>query len=859
MVCKRDFEHLTESEIGSRPPKDSNLHKFISVIAFVWSLFQIWVASPLQFGVAEYIDSSIIILNDAQIRSIHLSFGILLVYLLFPATEKSPYSYVPIHDWVFAIFGVLSVLYTCIFYNQIAIRLGIPTDLDIIVFCIGVILLLEAARRTVGAAMTVIASIFLLYSHFGEIMPNLIVHKDYSLSAIASHQWFSSEGVFGTALGVSADFVFLYVLFGALLEKTGAGNFFIQLSFSLLGKFRGGPAKAAVVSSGLMGMISGSSIANTITVGSLTIPLMKKMGFTPEKAAAIEVSAGVNGQIMPPVMGAAAFLMAEYLSISYTEVIKHAFLPAILIYIALLYIVHIEACKLEIEPIKNCNGEKSTSWVFGLFKSFASLLLFTISCGLVYFLIEGGDYFIGIKSLSGKYSPYIIGVFIISIYIFLLKYQARYKNFDIESNETDAWVVFKSGLHHFLAIIILIWCLLVEHMSPALSAYWTIIFLVFELFTKNIIISLFNKDNKIAQSFREGFKLFVDAMIMGAKNMTVVSIATATAGIIVGSVSLTGVGLKISGILDYIANGNFYITLFFTAFICIILGMGMPTTACYIIVSTLMVPVLQYITQKNAIYVPLFAMHLFVFYFGLMADVTPPVGLASYAAAAIAGANAMSTGIQAFFYNIRTMILPFLFILNPEILAFNIDSIFHLLQVILFSIIGILTITGGSQGYFIVRNKLYESVLLIFIGVSMMCPQIVIDIIKNPFVEIGINQDTLLYRNTSNKLQFIVSEKNFFSQIEKKKVIINTKPALPIVEQLEDCGLSTEYNFEHNNIDITAISYNKNKQCASLDTSSKIVSVKITQEQPKRVYIYIFSIFMLFAIIILQKRRNKYA
>lgn len=855
MVCKRDFEHLTESEIGSRPPKDSTLHKFISVIAFIWSLFQIWVASPLQFQLAELLNSTFMILNDTQIRSIHLSFGIFLVFLLFPASEESPYDHVPINDWVFAIFGVISVLYVCIFYNEIAVRLGIPTKLDIALFCIGALLLLEAARRTVGAAMTVIAGTFLAYSHFGEIMPNLIIHKNYSLSAIASHQWFSSEGVFGTALGVSADFVFLYVLFGALLEKTGAGNFFIQLSFALLGRFRGGPAKAAVVSSGLMGMISGSSIANTITVGSLTIPLMKKMGFTAEKAAAIEVSAGINGQIMPPVMGAAAFLMAEYLSISYTEVIKHAFLPAVLIYIALLYIVHIEACKLDIEPAQANNSGRS-SFVFGLFKSFATFLLFTISCGAIYFLIQGGNHFIGLKALTGQYSLYVISGLVISVYIFLLKYQSMNKYSNLECDEMDAWIVFKSGLHHFLAIIILVWCLLVEHMSPALSAYWTILFLIFELFTKNVILALFNGDKKIAKGFKIGVIQFVDAMIIGAKNMTVVSIATATAGIIVGSVSLTGVGLKISGLLDYIANGNFYITLFFTAFICIILGMGMPTTACYIIVSTLMVPVLQYITEKNAFYVPLFAMHLFVFYFGLMADVTPPVGLASYAAAAIAGANAISTGVQAFFYNIRTMILPFLFILNPEILFFDVNNIFHLVQVVVFSVVGIIAITGGSQGYLIRRNKIYESLMLILIGVSMICPQVVIDTIKSPFSELEMNKSTLSQINNGKKLQLLLIEKNFFGEIEDKKLVINTNPGLSIEDQIKDCGLSVDYNYENNNVDIIGISYGKSNQCKNVDTSSKIVSIRVMQDQPKRVYIYLFSILMLLAIIISQRRRD---
>ena len=857
MVCKGDFQHLTESEIGSRPPKESTLHKFISVVAFCWSLFQVWVASPLQFEFAQLVGSNAVILSDLQIRSVHLSVGIFLVFLLFPARERSPCDRVPINDWIFAIMGSAAVFCVCLFYSQISLRLGLPTNADVMFALIGIALLLEASRRTVGFAIMTIASLFLLYSKFGEVMPDIIMHKNYSFDAIASHQWFSLEGVFGTALGVSADFVFLYVLFGALLEKTGAGEFFIQLSFALLGRFRGGPAKAAVVSSGMMGMISGSSIANTITVGSLTIPLMKKMGFSAEKAAAIEVSAGVNGQIMPPVMGAAAFLMAEYLSIPYVEVIKHAFLPAVLIYVALLYIVHIEACKLDLKPT---NVGSLPPLAFRLFRALGSSLAIIVFFGFVYLFIEGIGSFVGVKHISDRFSTYVLSAVCVVVYFMLLRYQdtTRLKSLASSSLE-DATPLFilRCGLHHFLPLAILIWCLLIEHLSPALSAYRAILFLLFELATKDLILSIFAKEPDIKKNIKLGLIKCADAMVMGAKNMTVVSIATATAGVIVGSVALTGVGLKISGILDYFASGNLFITLILTAVVCIILGMGMPTTACYIIVATLMVPVLQYITEKNAMQVPVFAMHLFVFYFGLMADVTPPVGLASYAASAIAKSNAIGTGIQAFLYNIRTMILPFLFMLDPRILLFDVNGVYEVIQILFFSTLGIIAITSGTQGYFVIKSKIYESFLLVAIGVCMICPQIPINILTPPFDSVEMRMDPLSYKNQKSKLQVVIDEKDFFGRNETVKLNVDTRKTQnqTIKEQLEDCGLLTRYNKKDGSVDVLSILHHKDPHCSKIDTSAKIKKISIAQDQLSVYGPYLVSLAVFIFIFLMQKRR----
>ncbi|AHX11727.1 TRAP transporter, 4TM/12TM fusion family protein [Neorickettsia helminthoeca str. Oregon] len=855
MVRKEDYEHLTESELGSRPPKGTFLHSFISAVALTWALLQIWIASPMQFHFAEFIGSNAFILNDFQIRSIHLAFGLFLALSMFPAFSSSAKKYIPLPDWLLSGVGVFATFYLVFSYRQISLRLGMPTTMDVLVAVCGICVLLEAARRTVGSAVVIVVLVSLFYSRFGEIMPDLVVHKDYMLSAIASHQWFSTEGVFGTAIAVSVDFVFLYVLFGALLEKTGAGHFFIELSFLLLNRFRGGPAKAAVVSSGLMGMISGSSIANTITVGSLTIPMMKKMGFSPEKAAAIEVSAGINGQIMPPVMGAAAFLMAEYLSIPYIEVVKHAFLPAVLVYIALLYIVHIEACKLNAPVVVVSEGGSGgiSSVILRMLLAFSVIALCFSG---IYALIEGFMVFSGLKNISGTYGPLVIGGLCCFIYVALLWYQNTLKNNPSLDKSTVSFKL-RTGLHHFMPLVILIWCLLVEHMSPALSAYWTILFLLFELFTKEVILGFFECRFAFCSLIKSGCMKCIDAMIMSSKNMTVVAVATAAAGIIVGSVSLTGVGLKIGGVLDSVSNGNLLVTLFLTAFMCMVLGMGMPTTACYIIVSTLMVPVLLHITKKNGIDIPLFSIHLFVFYFGLMADVTPPVGLASYAAAAIAGGNAIMTGVQAFFYNIRTMLLPFLFVLNPQILGFNIEGVAHLIQVIVFSVIGIIAITAGSQGYLIVRSKFYESIILFLTGIALMTPSVFVELVTKEFSNLEMNSAILSHFNDSKRLRIVLNDKDFFGNPEITKFNIDNKTSGTIDEQLRACGIVTDYDHDENVLDILSVSHSPVSRCTKLDSTMKISEIMVSQPQMPRWVVYSVSLLLFSCIFMVQRKRDR--
>ncbi|MDX9897007.1 MAG: TRAP transporter fused permease subunit, partial [Desulfofustis sp.] len=339
-------ELVAEVDTGGRNPKGAISKNILFFVPLAWTLFQLWQASPLPYLV------NFLVLNSSEARAIHLAFAMFLAFTAFPTFKSSPRSYIPFQDWGLALIAAASSAYMYLFYEQLSTRPGDPTQLDLVVAVVGLVLLLEATRRALGPPLMVVAAVFILYTFGGPFMPDVIAHKGASLTKGMTHYWLTTEGVFGVALGVSTDMVFMFVLFGSLLESAGAGNYFIRTAFAGLGHMRGGPAKAAVVSSAMTGLVSGSSIANVVTTGTFTIPLMKKVGFTPEKAGAVEVASSTNGQLTPPVMGAAAFLMVEYVGISYIEVIKHAFLPAIVSYIALVYIVHLEACKLGLQGME---------------------------------------------------------------------------------------------------------------------------------------------------------------------------------------------------------------------------------------------------------------------------------------------------------------------------------------------------------------------------------------------------------------------------------------------------------------------------------------------------------------------------
>ncbi|MCW5627917.1 MAG: TRAP transporter permease [Rhodoferax sp.] len=656
---EKDFQDLVaETDTGGRNPTGI-ANRILLGVALAWSLFQVWIASPLPFALGFGV------FNDTQARSIHLAFAVFLAFLAYPALKRSPRAYIPIQDWVFAIVGAFCAAYIFIFYEGISQRPGAPNTMDVVVASVGMILLLEATRRALGPALAILAIIFLAYTFAGPYMPQLVAHQGSTLEGAVNHQWITTEGVFGVALGVSTSFVFLFVLFGALLDKGGAGHYFIQVAFSLLGHLRGGPAKAAVVASAMTGLISGSSIANVVTTGTFTIPLMRRVGFSPEKAGAVEVASSVNGQITPPVMGAAAFLMVEFVGIPYTDVIKHAVLPATISYIALVYIVHLEAMKAGMKGLPKPGVAKP--WLVRLMNM---LLGFVIVGGLAAVVYYGLGW---TKDVLGNSASIVIGVLLLAVYIGLLRFGARYPELEMEDPNApivklpESGPTVKVGLHYLLPVVVLVWALMVERLSPGLSAFWASVLMIFILLTQRPIIAVFRK-RPLTGTVKQGWDELISGFIDGARNMIGIGIATATAGIIVGSVTLTGIGAVMTDLVDVISGGNIMLMLIFTALISLVLGMGLPTTANYIVVSALMAPVIVDLGSQTGLLVPLIAVHMFVFYFGIMADLTPPVALAAFAAAPIAKESGMKIGLQAMRVAIAGFIVPYMAVYAPALM-----------------------------------------------------------------------------------------------------------------------------------------------------------------------------------------------
>ncbi len=721
---------VAETDTGGRDPQGLARAVLLGV-ALVWSLFQLWIASPLPFALGFGV------FNDTESRSLHLGFALLLAFLAYPAFGKSPRDRIPVADWLLGLIAAFCGSYLFWFYGALATRPGAPITQDIVVAIVGLVLLLEAARRALGLPMVILAVVFIAYIFAGPYMPDMIAHKGASLGKGMSHLWLTTEGVFGVALGVSSGFIFLFVLFGALLETAGAGNYFIQSAISMLGHLRGGPAKAAVVASASTGLISGSSIANVVTTGTFTIPLMKRVGYRPDKAGAVEVAASVDGQIMPPVMGAAAFLMVEYVGIPYTQVLKHAVLPALISYIALFYIVHLEAMKSDIRGIPRPPGAPQ-----GMARVRSALM--TV-CG---FIVLAGAVYYGmgwIKDLAGAAAKWIVLALLLAGYVALIGFSARFPELTPDDPNKpmeylpEAGPTLKSGLHYLLPVVVLIWNLMVEEMSPALSAFWATMFLVLIVVTQRPLFALFRK-HALAGTVQHGLSDLFTGLVTGARNMIGIGIATAAAGIIVGTVTLTGIGLVMTEFVEVISGGNLMVMLLMVAVICLILGMGLPTTANYIVVSTLMAPVVVELGSQSGLLVPLIAVHMFVFYFGLMADVTPPVGLASYAAAGIARTDPIKTGVTAFGYSIRTAILPFMFIFNTQLLLIGIDNAAHLVITIVSAIVANLMFAAGTQGWFVTRNRWWESLALLLVTFTLFRPGFWWDMIYPPYVDAPATQ-----------------------------------------------------------------------------------------------------------------------
>ncbi|MBV7433421.1 TRAP transporter permease [Cardiobacteriaceae bacterium TAE3-ERU3] len=729
-----DLEDLVAStDTGGRNP--SGIARQVIVwVAILWSLFQIYYASPLPFTFQGWLNHAglnniNVVVDDTRARSIHLAFAMFLAFLSYPAFASSPKNRIPGIDWLLAIVGTFLASYYLFFYDGIVSRVGAPNTQDLIVGCLGLLLLLEATRRSLGLPLVIIATLFLLYNYFGQFLPFdwMIAHKSGSISQIINQQWITTEGVFGVALGVSTKYVFLFVLFGALLDKAGAGNYFIQTAFAYLGHFRGGPAKAAVVASGLTGLISGSSIANVVTTGTFTIPMMKRVGFSAEKAGAVEVASSVNGQIMPPVMGAAAFLMIEYVGMPYNELIMHAFLPAVISYIALVYIVHLEACKQNLLGLPR--ADKPNPLLVSLLRAIGTF----IAICLIYFAVKYG---LGwIKDVAPDAAFTIVCAFLAVVYVGLIWRVAKFP--DLHMDDPDEEMVklpsvkptVNAGLHYLLPVVVLIWCLMVERLSPGLSAFWGTMALVVIQLTQRPLISFFRGSGELKQGFKSGLCDLKQGLEMGARNMIGIGIATATAGIIVGVVALTGFGVQLSNIIETLSGGNLIIMLGMVAVFSLILGMGLPTTANYIVVSSLMAVVIVEVGRQNGLVVPLIAVHLFVFYFGIMADVTPPVGLASFAAAAVSGGDPIKTGLVAFYYSLRTALLPFLFIFNTDLLLIGVDF-WHGMLIFVVATIAMLAFTAATMGWFFDKNRIWETLLLLLATFMLFRPGFFMDYIS---------------------------------------------------------------------------------------------------------------------------------
>jgi TRAP transporter 4TM/12TM fusion protein len=822
-VVSAELEQLVaEADTGGRKPTGLAA-RILLWVAVAWSLFQLWYASPLPFvfGIG--------IFNDTEARAIHLAFGMFLAFTAYPALASSPRRYIPTQDWILALAGAFAAGYLFIFYRELALRPGTPNQLDLIAAGAGILLLLEATRRSLGLPMVIVATVFILFTFTGPYMPEVVQHKGASLNRFLTHQWLVTEGVFGIALGVSTSFVFLFVLFGTLLDKVGGGNWMMQISIALLGHLRGGPAKVAVVSSALNGVVSGSSVSNVVSGGIFTIPLMKRTGLSGVKAGAIEASSSINGQIMPPVMGAAAFLMVEYVGIPYSEIVKHAALPAILSYIALLYIVHLEAVKINAPVLtREPTPAKMRLIRTGLGVSGSIIVLLVLYYGIEL-----------IQTLFGSAAPWLLGGVGLAIYAATLWYAARFPDLELDDPNAPiihlprAWDVTRTGLDFLIPLIVLLWCLMVEQMSPGLSAFWATVSVLGIVLTRKPLLALFRKQD-FGAAVTSALDDLVDGLATGARNMIGIAIATATAGIVVGTITLTGLGLMMTELVEFISGGNVIAMLILIALISLILGMGIPTTANYILVATLMAPVVVELGAQAGLAIPLIAVHLFVFYFGIMADITPPVGLAAFAAAAISKEDPIATGLQGSVYSLRTAILPFVFIFNPEILLIDITSWTHGIWVIFISLVAILLFSAATMNWFMTRSRWWESAILLLCCFTLFRPAWWLDRFYPAAVEVPAKEflSKVAQAPADQRLTMVVEGMNLEGENVRKTVSIPLGDPQEPRMRLRAVGLNVTPAGEK--VTITNVAFGSYAKRIGLDAGYEVVSILEPAQRPSR-------------------------
>ncbi|MGH6610886.1 MAG: TRAP transporter permease [Burkholderiaceae bacterium] len=826
---------VVDADLGGR--STIGIHgKVMLFVGLAWVVFQLWYASPLPFVLRFGV------FLDTEARSIHLAAGMFLAFLAFPASKRSPRNHVPVLDWIFAFVGAFAAGYLYLFYRELATRPAAPTQMDIIVGVTGILLLLEATRRAVGAPMAVLATIFLGYVLLGQYLPDVLAHKGASIPRMVSHMWLVTEGVFGIALGVSVAFIFVFVLFGTLLDRAGGGNYMMQVSFALLGHMRGGPAKVAVVSSALNGLISGSSVSNVVSGGIFTIPLMKKAGYGGVKAAAIETSSSVNGQIMPPVMGAAAFLMVEYVGIPYSEIIRHAFIPAAISYIALFYIVHLEAMRLGMEPMARVRDRSLSAALMAWGLGMAGTI---VVCGAIYYIA------IGTQMAFGDAAPWILSALLIAGYIYSTWVAARQPDLpvDIDVNNPvlpPTWPTVKAGLHFLIPIGVLLWCLMVEELSPGLSAFYAIVAQIALMATQRPLTALFRRSKDIGAQTRRGLQEVLDGCNDGARNMIGIAIATGCAGIIVGAITLTGLGLRMTDFVEFVSGGNVLVMLLFTAFVCLVLGMGVPTTANYILVATLMAPVIVELGAQSGLVIPLIAVHMFVFYYGIMGDITPPVGLASFAAAAIAKEDPIAVGIQGSVYALRTVLLPFIWIFNPALLLIDVHGWGEAILVAVAATIASLVFAAATLGWFRTKCRWWEIALLLAATFVLFRPDWFADRIAPEYTDAPASRfyEIVNQLDEGDRLVFVIQGTSLEGDDVNKTVAVQLReksttgnPALDARQRLAEAGLTVAGLGEQ--LQVSAVKFGSRAAKARVEQGYDIVGVKVPNERISAHWFYI--------------------
>lgn len=693
----------------------------VAFVALCWSLFQLVVAAGAAVGL------DLLYVGETRARSLHLSFALVLVFLMFSMKGRR-YDHGP--SWAKLLLASVvagCAAYLAIFYVQLSEHPGEPGMVDLMAAVVGVLFLLEATRRVLGLGMVVLACVLLCYVFLGPFAPDLIAHKGASIGKAASHLWLSTEGVFGIALGASASFIFMFVLFGALMEVAGGSSYLVHSTMSLLGHLRGGPAKAAVFVSAANGLVSGSPVTNVVTTGPITIPMVKRVGYSAEKAAAIEVASSVNGQMMPPVMGAAAFLMVDFVGVPYVDILKHALISALISYLGLLYIVHLEALKADLHGLPR-RGEGWSSALSRIVRGLGVVMLGLGLSALVAAVVRAstplGGFALAALSLGAAY-------------LALLRIGAPHV-LSRERMEAPLRVLpmpgptLKAGAHFLLPVGLLVWNLTVEELSPGVSAFWATLLLAFIVLTQRPLRA-WMLDAPLMPAALEGFADLYRGLVSGALNMVPVAIGTATAGIVIGAFTLTGVGLIMSELIGVLSGGNVLMMLIMVAGVCLILGTGLTTTTNYIIVSSLMVPVIVTVGGQNGLYVPLIAAHLFVFYFGLMADILPPAGLATHAAASIAGANPIRAGITSFRYSLRMVLLPFMFVFNPHLLLIGVEGVGHALLVVVAAALGGFVFIAVNQAWLIVKCTTLERLVLLITTFMLLNPGLFADRFSAPY------------------------------------------------------------------------------------------------------------------------------